>query len=964
MTTLDSLRGGVIAGAALFAAFLSCVPPSRADIIWTGNVNYDVAAPNPNPGSCTPAADGGIDCTLQPGISPLMILQATGTVANGSVAVNGGSVLTSPNGAQVASNAGAGSAGALTVTGPGSRVALTDTGGGSLTVGSGPGDNVTVTVQDGGQLNVASFATIASGGGATGTLKVLTGGSLTVGNNMMIGVAGDAPGNGSLVIESGGSAQVTGNFGIGGNVAGSQGSVRVSGAGSQLSVYYPDPAPSLIGFGQNGATGTLQVDSGAGASIVTNGNMTLGLMGGAGNVIVDAATLSLSVGGDLRVGQNSTGRLTLDHGASATIGGSPVLLGAPYTPSDGKIEVKGSSVLELTSGSLGVSAGGSMSAQSGGEIYVGAKPVALPIHSPWAPPGTALVGVGTGGPGELTLGNGGSLTAQALLAGSRGTVLIGNGGVASVGTFEAGSPSDSAGISHATVQGANALLSATGRVDIAGYFGGAANVSVLDGARVETPSLTIGNSGSLTLANGAALAITGLQGISVSAASGAGGIGGDASLSVINGAQITGAGRIGLGTGSIVPPEGSTGNVTATIAGPGTLVQGFGVFVGDLASATATVSGGAKVEAQNMQIGYAKGSNGFLTVAGTGSEVTLSGPGGNRANLQVGRAGAGRLDITSGGKVVLDAAADGTTVIGLNIGGAGGSPPPDGAANANGIVNVDGLGSQLSIVSPYHITSVGRQGTGALNITNGGQVVHTDHDTTASVVGRVAGGTGTVLVDGVGSYWDAGKNLIIGADINNATLTPGGPGGKGTVTLAHGGALSVADKVYVEAGGTLQGAGTVHGTTVVDGGTVSPGLSPGTLVIDGNFIFHSGLLTIDVGGLGGGLLDRLRVTNGYAELTGGTILFSFINGFLPHAGDAFDFLVADALNAFENVALSYEGAAPGFDFAVASILGADGRTRLHFAALNDASAPSPGTLLLLAMGTAALMVPRRMGRSA
>ncbi len=75
--------------------------------------------------------------------------------------------------------------------------------------------------------------------------------------------------------------------------------------------------------------------------------------------------------------------------------------------------------------------------------------------------------------------------------------------------------------------------------------------------------------------------------------------------------------------------------------------------------------------------------------------------------------------------------------------------------------------------------SVGREGTGTLNVTHGGVVTvgGTVFGSTAS-----ASGSASILVDGIGSLLDAGSHAIL-LGINNNSLDPA-DAAHGTATLA------------------------------------------------------------------------------------------------------------------------------------------------------------------------------------
>ena len=90
----------------------------------------------------------------------------------------------------------------------------------------------------------------------------------------------------------------------------------------------------------------------------------------------------------------------------------------------------------------------------------------------------------------------------------------------------------------------------------------------------------------------------------------------------------------------------------------------------------------------------------------------------------------------------------------------------------------------------------------------------------------------------------------------------------------------------VSSGETFSGTGTVQ-TDLTNSGTVSPGSSPGTITVSGNYSQEaSGTLAIELGGTTPDTEhDQLAVTG--AATLGGTLEVTLINDFSPELGDIF-----------------------------------------------------------------------------
>ncbi|MBN1911791.1 MAG: PEP-CTERM sorting domain-containing protein [Pirellulales bacterium] len=139
-------------------------------------------------------------------------------------------------------------------------------------------------------------------------------------------------------------------------------------------------------------------------------------------------------------------------------------------------------------------------------------------------------------------------------------------------------------------------------------------------------------------------------------------------------------------------------------------------------------------------------------------------------------------------------------------------------AGVTGTVIVDGVGSVWTNREWFHI---GYNGIGVLSISGGGEVSNgNDCD-----IGRYPGSTGTVTVSGAGSTWNNGGHLNVGLR------------GSGTLSIAGGGIVMVAEDTIVSAS---QGAsGVIH----FDNGT----LTTGGFVCGTNHL--SGTGTVNTGGL-------------------------------------------------------------------------------------------------------------------
>ena len=175
----------------------------------------------------------------------------------------------------------------------------------------------------------------------------------------------------------------------------------------------------------------------------------------------------------------------------------------------------------------------------------------------------------------------------------------------------------------------------------------------------------------------------------------------------------------------------------------------------------------------------------------------------------------------------------------------------------NPIVRADLVGAQVDSLV------VGDVGSGLLSIQDGGVLQSSGND----LIGRAAGSTGTVIVDGIDSVWSTG-NLVVGdAGTGSLTIRNSGEvsgagvvdlgreiGSLGTATVDNGVWTSTAGfKVGVEGTGSI----AITGGGLVNGGSSSIGFdegSTGTATVTGVGSRWGSTGTFTIGNIGNGTL--------------------------------------------------------------------------------------------------------------
>lgn len=266
---------------------------------------------------------------------------------------------------------------------------------------------------------------------------------------------------------------------------------------------------------------------------------------------------------------------------------------------------------------------------------------------------------------------------------------------------------------------------------------------------------------------------------------------------------------------------------------------GSSVSVGGSASGSLFGAGGGVLLADALSLGNSGTGSGSVTLAGTGTRITLGGTSTTGFNrLEVGNWGIGSLSVSSGAVVDASAACAGGQRCNAFIGNAAGS---------SGVLNIDGA---LSTVSTIGFTGIGTTavftlandgfnfGTpggltnGAVNITAGG-TLNTQQTTVGSGPTNPPSslgtelGIGSVVVDGAGSRWVATRDTV---NNNNAFVGVGsGVGGQGTVIVRNGGHMLVDGT-----GGSNTGFDTLHIGVNGGQGALTVTGSGSSLAISGN----------------------------------------------------------------------------------------------------------------------------------
>jgi T5SS/PEP-CTERM-associated repeat protein len=778
--------------------------------------------------------------------------------------------------------------------------------------------------------------------------------------------------------------------------------------GASAGVILTGSVTPSVGPGDTTVSGGVTVgDSAAGTLDINGGNVLT-----VNEIVTPTSTFD---GARVHVGNGGTGDLTIDGGALNINAAAGRLDGARLQVSNvpginapsatGDVTMQNGAVLNID----GVeSAGISIGRDGLGNMLVDGSSIDIDATN-----GSASISIGSGSSvsplqpdseGHLTLTNASQLNLTSASSGGFSIITVGrrpnstgplvdntldiNGGTNVVIDNTGGGES----LINIARDGANGavVVSGTGTtVDINNTSGG---ISALQVGRSGA------GTGMATVSNGAAVTVGDYVSIGRDGATGALDVAAGGTVDNTGGIGLTRLGRTG-GDGALNASSGgvystnnlnvghdsgSTGTLDATTGGTVNVTDTF--IVGRSGTGTADFSFTGTLNAHTAIVGLNSNSSGIMNV--TSTTLNLAGLAPNFADpskqdgaaLVVGSRGTGTLDLNFGGTIVI---APGTPVNGglsggLLIGGSATNPTGTG----DGTVNVNGGGSSIilsSVNGQAGFTQVGRDGTGVLNILNGGLVDGATQ--TVSSIGRKVGGDGTVNVTGTGSVWNAGDKLFVGTDVNLGTGAVSGAGGDGILNVANGGSVN-AGSVYLGATGTLTGGGgTITGDITNDGGTIAAGNSPGLMTVMGNVallggstmeielagtVFDSGIPQFDYDRLD--VSDNLATTGtteGDVTIDAGAIFdIDFFGAFTAVLGDTFDVIVADDIISVSLTSLIFDftGAAlaTGLDWDIGIVSFGSGREALQLTVVAEQTAVSePSIIIVFGLGIAGLMFARR-----
>lgn len=432
-----------------------------------------------------------------------------------------------------------------------------------------------------------------------------------------------------------------------------------------------------------------------------------------------------------------------------------------------------------------------------------------------------------GGVGTLTVSNGGKVQIEA-------TTSRSNSPGFSVGR-------DAASIGTVNVSGAGSAIEVTAASTLAGGGPGEARNPFVNVGRLGTGTLNVTGGAKVLMQGNAVSTVADSRSTSM----------------FIGGSGDTNSGGVG-----VVRVSGAGSEIALTGSDPF-----IGIGMGAGATGQLTVADQGLVRARNVNVGRNGGTgvvhmdNGRIELSG---QQTGNNSSGAFWSLGVG-GGTGVMTMSNGSVVAIDNAA-GTAPAGFQLGGSLARP------FGSGVLTMSG-GSRIEVTGPTNLSAVqiGREGTGVAQLS----ASHIDVGATGLVhIAREAAGSGVLrLADAstvTAGFVGVGRHQL--ADLSNAD------GGVGLLNVSSGSTVTAAN-IVIGTKGVLSGDGTIIGN-VTNYGVISPGNSPGTLTILGDYIAQAGstlVLEIESDGAGGFNTDRVVFGgSSFVDLSGLGIVFQFL----------------------------------------------------------------------------------------
>ncbi len=439
------------------------------------------------------------------------------------------------------------------------------------------------------------------------------------------------------------------------------------------------------------------------------------------------------------------------------------------------------------------------------------------------------------------------------------------------------------------------------------------------------------------------------------------------------------------GTAPFTNNRGGVGEGVVDVSSGGSIVADGLLIVGqnefsetdtngnDVADGTVLVDGAtSRVEASGAVLGDAPtGTSGRIEVTG-GAELSL------RSTFELSPTEAlqlGELSISENSAVLIDGPGSLVEADSLSVGFNGGSP--DDSANPEnssaiisitngGALRVSDIADTLPGANKRAFVGIGARG--AIEVDGAGSTFSVGNDAAQTVdlyLGasdvtfdpstgrRYFAGDGRAIISNSGRLL-ARDDIYVGGDQSRLGDTPldplDTPISSGLLEINNSGVVE-ANRVIIERGGTVRGSGGLIAADVeLAGGTLSPGLSPGTLQINGDLDLLDGILELEW--FGPTTFDLIDVSG--AVTFGPDLMINLIFGSEPL--DTID--LTDLIFASSYDVGSYDFASQ-FDVSFAS--GVTGGVAVSFLGQTRefVSVPEPSTLPLLCIG---LLVIWRRGR--